>query len=183
MSNWISIESAPLTLAQQQHNAEIIHDMLRPEGWTLHAVCAMLGNMQLESSINPGRWENDTIGSGGFGLVQWTPASKVRNWIFNTYGSTDYTNGDYQISRIQYELQNGIQWASTSAYPMTFLEFTQSRSDVEYLALAWAYNYERGTPAEEYRKANARYWFDYFGGTSSLPIWLLFKLKERYYNV
>lgn len=182
MPNWIVAESRALNTAEMQNNATIIANALLPEGWTLNAVCAMLGNMELESSINPGRWEGDRVGTGpGFGLVQWTPYTKLTNWIQSHYGSSDYTNGDYQLGRILYELENGIQWAPTSDYPISFREFTRSTAPLAYLVAAFEYNYERGTPLLDIRTRHARYWWDYFGGGGlrSLPIWLLFKLKER----
>ncbi len=182
MSNWVSVESRVLTLAEMQNNARIIGQAFSAEGWTLKAICAMLGNMQLESAINPGRWQNDTIGSGGFGLVQWTPASTVRNWILSYYGSTDYTNGDFQLGRILHELENGLQYAPTAAHPLTFREFTQSEADLDYLTDTWLYNYERGTPVLPQRRANARYWWNYFGGgplPEELPLWLTTHLKRK----
>lgn len=45
--------SNSLTLTQEQINAQYIWNYLQNEGWTLNAVCGMLGNMQSESSINP----------------------------------------------------------------------------------------------------------------------------------
>lgn len=45
----------------------------------------MLGNMETESTINPGIWQSLNSGnaSGGFGLTQWTPATKYINWANN----------------------------------------------------------------------------------------------------
>ena len=34
------------------------------------------GNMEAESGITPGKWEVPEEDSKGFGLVQWTPATK-----------------------------------------------------------------------------------------------------------
>lgn len=45
--------SNALTTAQMQLNATYIWNALSSQGWTLNAVCGMLGNMQSESSINP----------------------------------------------------------------------------------------------------------------------------------
>lgn len=71
-----------LTLDQMKVNAQYILDYLRNRGWTKNAVCGMLGNMQTESTINPGIWQSlkKNHHSNGFGLVQWTPASKYINW-------------------------------------------------------------------------------------------------------
>lgn len=45
--------SNPLTLEQMKINAEYIAKSLLVSGFTLNAICGMLGNMQSESSINP----------------------------------------------------------------------------------------------------------------------------------
>lgn len=37
----------------QKQNANVIKSFFTGEGWTLNSVCAMLGNMQFESSLNP----------------------------------------------------------------------------------------------------------------------------------
>ena len=66
-----------LSEAQMQGNAVEVYDFLVPRGWTLNAIAGMLGNMQTESNINPGIWQNLDYGnySLGFGLAQWTPAT------------------------------------------------------------------------------------------------------------
>lgn len=142
-------------------NAQYIWDFLKMIGWTKPAVAAMLGNMQTESTINPGLWENfqENNMSKGFGLVQWTPASKFINWA-NDNGLY-YLNIDSQIARIAYEKNNGLQWISTSAYPMSFNEFSRSYLPVAELTAAFMYNYER--PASyttlTTRQTQAQYWF------------------------
>jgi hypothetical protein len=45
--------SEPLGSDEMDLNAEYICRYLLAEGWTLNAICGMLGNMQAESSINP----------------------------------------------------------------------------------------------------------------------------------
>ena len=189
MSNWISPETRSLTQAEMENNVGIIWNYLGSRGWTANAVSALCGNMQAESAINPGRWESDIIGrlDYGFGLVQWTPATKVRNWIFSTYESTDYTNGDYQLDRIIWELNNNQQYYPTDAYPETFAEFSKSTKTPAYLAAAFVKNYER--PADQsqsvlnFRGSLANNWYSYITGlpapgTMKIPIWLLFKIKR-----
>ena len=68
-------------LEEMQNNAVLIWNYFKSQGWTLNSVAAMLGNMQSESTINPGIWENlDPIISNGYGLVQWTPSTKYSEW-------------------------------------------------------------------------------------------------------
>lgn len=173
------------TTAQQQNNAREIWGFFQSRGWTMESVSGMLGNMQLESYVNPGQWETSypIYGAGGFGLVQWTPYTNFSNWA----GADWETNYNKQLQRIQYELDNGLQWipVAQDGY-MTFQEFTQSTLPADDLAMIFERGYERGTPAEAQRRAYALAWYDYLGGAGPIspkpPIWLLFKLKERYRN-
>lgn len=53
--------SNTLTMTQMEVNATYIWGYLNNQGWTLNAVAGMLGNMQSESAINPGRWQSDIV--------------------------------------------------------------------------------------------------------------------------
>jgi len=150
-----------LSMDEMKINAEYIMGYFLSKGWTKNAVAGMLGNMQTESTINPGIWQSMDAGnmSMGYGLVQWTPASKYINWAQGN--GKDYTHIDSQLARIDYEIDNGIQWISTSAYPLSFQEFRVSNETPEYLAQAFIRNYER--PADQtqpVRSTQARYWYD-----------------------
>lgn len=66
-------------------NACLIASKLMLEyGWTLEAVCGMIGNIAGEGGLNPWRWEGDNIlsvsqaasASTGMGLIGWTPCRK-----------------------------------------------------------------------------------------------------------
>lgn len=54
--------SEHLTTEQQKINAYYLYSALSDKGWTLNSICGILGNMEVESSINPGRWQSDRIG-------------------------------------------------------------------------------------------------------------------------
>lgn len=177
---WIS-GNKYLTQSQMENNADIIHAYFRAKGWTDNAIAAMLGNMQTESSINPGIWENleepaEGITKVGYGLVQWTPYTKYSEWA----GTGWENNGQKQMERIIYELENGLQWISTTTYPMSFSVFSNSTDSPEDLAYAWMYNYERPSSlSQPQRQTQARAWYVYLSGKEpfTLPIWLLFKFK------
>lgn len=157
-----------LSTAQMKDNAQYILDYLTKEGWTKNAICGMLGNMQRESTINPGIWQNLDEGntSLGFGLVQWTPASNYISWCESK--GLAYSEMDSNLKRILWELENGEQYYPTDSYPETFKEFTQSTKSVTYLASAFLHNYERaGVSAETERQQNAQYWFDNLTASSS----------------
>ena len=71
-----------LTRSQMRDNAAYVHSFFTKLGWTSNAICGMLGNMERESTINPGLWESLDYEnySVGFGLVQWTPATNLTDW-------------------------------------------------------------------------------------------------------
>lgn len=151
-----------LNQSQMENNAAIIWEYLGSYGWTAESVAAILGNMQKESTINPGIWQSLIVGNGGYGLVQWTPYTKYANWAGNQWEN----NGYLELQRILYEVPltgSQAQWISTSAYNLSFAEFTQSTASVSWLTSAFMHNYERpesySTEAE--RQGYAAYWYQF----------------------
>lgn len=173
-------ESAPLTSAQMEVSAFYIYSALTDKGWTPEAISGLLGNLENESSINPGRWEDDSVGSGpGYSLVQWTPYTKYTNWCA-AEGRSDPSEMDNAIARILYELENGLQYFATDSYPISFREFTQSNGSPYDLACAFAWNYEKswtvlyGTEAEKealrkVRGGDAEKWYTFLTGKEPTP--------------
>lgn len=140
---WITTEDTWLTESQSLNNAQLVANYFTSKGWKPKAISALCGNMRHESSINPNIWE---FGYGhslerGYGLVQWTPATKYINWA--TSEGLDYEKGESQLARIDYEKEHNIQWIATDAYPMSFTEFTLSNDGLPYLVQAFCWNYER----------------------------------------
>lgn len=184
--------SAPLTIGQMQVNAEYLYHAFVDSGWTLESLCGMLGNMQVESGLNPGRWQDDRVGGDptghGYGLVQWTPYTNYTNWAVN-YGWSDPSIMDANVSRINYEMANGLQWIPTVAYPFTFGAFKSSTASPDYLAMAFLANYERpGDPNQPIRGVYAMNWYNYLrglhpptptGGKKSKFPWVLYANKLR----
>lgn len=139
-------------------NAQYIMNYLTSRGWTKNAVAGMLGNMETESTINPGIWQSLQSGnmSGGYGLVQWTPASKYINWA-NANGLS-YGKMDSQLKRILYEVKNNIQWIHPT---ITFKEFTQSTDSAYDLGMLFITAYERpADPNQPARGQQAEVWFE-----------------------
>lgn len=186
MSEWAS-GNRYLSKSEMENNASLIWAFLGGKGWTKEAVAGLLGNFEKESSVNPGIWQDLTENyQAGYGLAQWTPATKYIDWA----GSGWQGNGNKQLQRLIYEKDNGIQWITTSAYPLEFSEFTTSTRTPEYLAYVWMYNYERPADYDQpERKSYARAWYNYLRGEPTppptptpggkLPVWLLKKLSER----
>ena len=154
-----------LTRAEMETNAAYIWEYLGARGWSLNAVAGMLGNMQTESTINPAIWENLDEGntSRGFGLVQWTPATKYRNWCSGM--GIEPAHMDSALMRIEYELENKLQYYKTSAYPLTFAEFKVSDKDPYYLGMAFLRNYERPAVSNQPKRGQqAEEWYTYLSG-------------------
>lgn len=73
--------NSTLTSVQMAKNAKYICDWLMTEqNFTKNAACGVLGNMQVESHINPGIWEVMADTNFGYGLVQWTKATQFLDW-------------------------------------------------------------------------------------------------------
>ena len=184
--------SNALSQEQMELNATYIYRYLSAKGWTKNSIAAILGNMQHESAINPGRWEGNKVGTGpGYGLVQWTPYTKYTEWVGYL---EDPSTMDNNLKRIIYEVENKIQWIATSTYDYSFEEFIHSEKTPYDLACAFAWNYERSavvlwganskaeadTLTEEQKEANrealrqkrggsANAWYEYLGGVPITP--------------
>ena len=102
----------------------------------------------------------------GYGLVQWTPASKYLDWVKDGDPSTI----DNNIARILYEVENNVQWIATDKYPMSFKEFTQSLESPTYLADVFIKNYERpADPDQPIRGEQAEKWYTFLSGIDPTP--------------
>lgn len=137
--------------------AKEVYKFFKAKGWTKNAICGMLGNMERESGLKP---DTNQIGGGsGYGLVQWTPGSVLKNWA-NSEG-LNYRTTRTQCLRIQYEYDNGLQFYKTKACPLNFKQYVKSTKSPEYLAECFMRNYERaGVEALGDRKTYARKWFN-----------------------
>lgn len=143
---WIAPYQKWLTESESLNNAQIVADHLSSRGWSPAAIAAICGNMRHESSINPDMYEYgyDWSADRGYGLVQWTPRSKYWNWA--TANRLDPRNGNSQLSRIDYEVDQNIQWINIASYDyMTFKQFRENSGgwSVDYLTEAFTWSYER----------------------------------------
>lgn len=164
-----------LTWSQMQTNATYFHTYVAANHptWTLNAMAAILGNVQSEGIMNPAQWE---YGYGqstayGYGLVQWTPATKYLDWCTST--NKDRLAMGTAVDRFEWERANGEQYYPTSKYNITFTSFlTDSSHSVDTLARAWLYNYERpADPAstEGLRVSQANTWYEFLSGEEPDP--------------
>lgn len=182
-----------LSYSEMQNNASIIYDYFTRQGWSKNAICAILGNMQLESNINPQIWQNlkapvagESPTGKGFGLTQWTPYTKLTSWC--SANNLAYQDGYSQLKRIDYErnstidrynLSGFVQWMGyPTAYDedgrkyctFTFYDFTVSTKTPAELVIDFMNYYERPSTAgrkETTRIKYANYWWEYFNGESA----------------
>ena len=150
---WTDTPDAWLSSSQQIENAQLVANHFQGTDWTREAISALCGNMAHESSLNPNVWE---YGYGhsldrGYGLVQWTPASKYIDWA-NARG-LQYDKGDSQLARIDYEVDQNIQWIADGLqrrygagdkYDFSFADFRQNTGgySASELTEAFMWNYE-----------------------------------------
>jgi LysM repeat protein len=154
---WIHPNDTFLTNDQQMNNAQIVANHFSGTDWKKESIAALCGNMAHESSLNPDMHElgyNDSP-DRGYGLVQWTPMSKYTDWA--SANGLPWDSGDSQLARIDYEVNNNIQWIARSDFGnMTFTQFRTNSGgwSVDYLTEAFMRCYERP---------------NWDAGTSSLP--------------
>lgn len=180
--------SVPLTFDEMTVNAKYIRSYLTSKGWTDNAIFAILGNMHAESTMNPGRWQNNDVGnpSVGYGLVQWTPATKYIEWC-EEQNLGDYSTMDNNLSRIIYEVENNLQWIPADNYIWQFEEWTRATAPVDEMARAFMLCYERPKDQSEDAQAGrarlALYWLE---NISSEPVTpetpTVKKSKKRKFN-
>lgn len=192
--------------AESYDNALSVYACLSAWGWTLEAVCGLLGNIESESGYNPWRWQSDIVLPEGdprigyqnahaYGLCQWDPAGKyINNAVsFQGYGPnySDKSGSQYDGTAQMWYLDNYADYYPTSSYPLSYAQYKAATIDnytIDYLTRAWFNNFERGT-WDENRVRAAEYWYTTLGGIlppeppepepeRKIPIWLLFKIKE-----
>lgn len=177
--------ASTLTTAQMNANAEYIYNFLRNQGFTKQAACGVLGNMQAESMINPGIWERKDNTSYGYGLVQWTPATKFLNRAVSkgtitaaTAAAVDTLANNAPKTLMDAELECLI-WGCTSGgeffapassmqhsgYSMTFAQYKASTLSASVLAVVFHDHFERSADNNtglSKRSTYATNWYNYF---------------------
>ena len=152
-----------LSEAERIINAQIIYRKLSEFGWGKRAICAVLGNLEQESTLSPGLHQR--YGSG-FGLAQWTPGSYYTNWADQHGYAHDSMEG--QLVFLNYSMRPDTPtelkfWYPVRDYPLSYDSFIHSTESVEYLTCAFMRNYERpGIPHLDRRIAYAERWYVFF---------------------
>lgn len=176
-------------------NAQAAYDALTGSGWTRNASIAVIGNLCHESTgINPGQFEGGKNYSWrwGFGIAQWTPGTKVSDYIGSqAQGVVDdgdkqiefliNTPGQYNTVYLNPDGSSTYYGLSGLPYITNMFDFSQSDASIADLTTLWMVCWER--PAAEYAGLATRLqysqWFaDNISG-KRFPVWLLFKLSEN----
>ena len=188
-------------------NAVMAWNILGTRGWSLLAFCGMWGNVGSESGYNPWRWQGDDVLPYGdsriysqnghaYGLCQWDEASK---YIVGGAGYLGYgpnysdrqgrtTDGKAQMNFLEDTAVSSGQYFPNPNYPQYMISYdnykamTTDNYTFDFATRAWFHNYERGT-WDNQRVISCAYFYNALGGVtptgSTLPIWLLFKMKKQ----
>lgn len=139
----------------------IIWNTLRNAGFSATSVAGIMGNMFCESGM---RADIDEYGGGGgYGLVQWTPKSKLVSWAV----SQGLAPGSVptQLARIIWEVENNEQFYRVD---QTFRQWVESDSTPEDKAAEFARYYERPAFLNVYERGQAaRRFFDKYAYSAS----------------
>lgn len=113
----------------------------------IHVIAAICGNFWQESTVNPGIWENLTVGAPGFGLGQWTdnpPIVERRTALFNWLDANGYArdSGDGQLAFLVHE----NIWIPTtfqqSSYQTLTDFFNSTSTSTAELTEEWMFHWE-----------------------------------------
>lgn len=112
-----------------------------------YVAVAIIGNWKRESHVNPGLWESLTVGTGGFGLGQWTGTRRTALFEYlDSHGfARDDGNGQLEYFYVEED------WQAVSSRPLKFNslpEFLASTStDIAALTETFMWAWERpGVP-------------------------------------
>ena len=114
----------------------------------LYVIAAICGNFWRESNVNPGIWENLTVGAPGYGLGQWTdvpPNLTRRTQLFNWLTANGYAqdSGQGQLEYLVYEdywIPNNTY--GQSAYPTLGDFFASTSTSINDLVYEYMWHWE-----------------------------------------
>ena len=193
---WISTDTY-LTQAHRDENAQLIFNYLSNLRWTREAIAGILGNMDVESSVNPALIEHGNHHTlitnteclalptdTGVGLVQWTgngstPPIGQKLASFAIRNNKEWYDGELQCFRLEREYQLDLQFLPTTVdgVQWTWGDYVNSTDSPEHLAKVWQYAYERGGSDTALRQTRARYYYETIRQIT--PVWLDFIMAKR----
>lgn len=196
MAEWVTkISDTPaqsvLTQSEMEQNAlNVMAILCKDYYWSLTAVAGALGNMQVESHINPGacEWYRGVPSSsslyygGGLGLIQITDYRPyIKEHVHPILWCADYANENWWDGKFQCQMltmaTNSIWtacgegvgalwgWMESPTYPsIPFNDYIGYTGTPDEAAEYWYYCMESHMTEQyelEARKSNALYWYDF----------------------
>ncbi len=79
-SNTKALNTKTIEISARIMNANYIESYMLEKGWARESISAIIGNFYQECRMNPGNWEDWQNTSKGYGLAQWTEATKFLNY-------------------------------------------------------------------------------------------------------
>ena len=150
---WITGFQKILSESESLNNAQEVLNHFSGTDWKKEPLCALCGNMRHESFLNPDMSElaYNWADNRGYGLVQWTPRTKYWDWAVGR--GLEPRSGDSQLARIDYEVENNIQWIANghqvrygngTKYNFSFTDFRTNvlGLNVDQLTESFMWNYE-----------------------------------------
>lgn len=194
---WIASDQY-LSQDHRDYNAKLIWAYLTGLGWSETAVAGILGNMDVESSMNPALIEgrgyhtlpdNNTVlaitTATGVGLVQWTgttntPPAGQKLASFAIRYNKNWYDGELQCFRLERECDEDLQFdhGTVDGVSYDWQTYIASTETPEQLAKVWQTLYERGGSDTQTRQEKARYYYRLCKGSILLLLWGYKKKKE-----
>ena len=195
---WIASD-VYLTQDKRDENARLIWAYLTGLGWSETAVAGILGNMDVESSMNPALIEgrgyhnlpdNNTVlaitTATGVGLVQWTgttttPPAGQKLASFAIRYNKNWYDGELQCFRLERECDENLQFepGTVDGVYYDWQTYISSTETAEQLAKVWQNRYERGGTDTQTRQAKAKYYYALCAGPPIQVLLMMFNKEKR----
>ena len=156
---------------KQLANAKYIKQYLQNKGWTLNAICGVLGNIYKECGMNPGHWQVWNNTKLAYGLLQWDDATKfLDNTAKGKLEPKDVNSLAEKKPKVLMDLQLKFfvqtmggkhnQWLKNKTFfgceIMEVKKYIKSKRSVTKLAYIFHGSYERsGDPNEKIKERGA----------------------------
>ena len=161
------------------HNIQRFCNRLYWWGWSHNSICAVAGNVWLESDTSPGTWQDFDYMFGpnqdfsGYGFVQWSPVFHYSNWAVEYYPDIEWrNNGELQLARLYFEWKNNLEWQQWES-------FIHSDAPINDLVVVFIQGYLGVQPGASLQpRLDQANWIDQNLKFCPAP-WILKKITER----
>jgi hypothetical protein len=154
-------------------NAEKVWNYMLSAGYSPEQVAGVLGNMEAESGVNPRRVQGTPTPSGdrdnppsgdiGYGIVQWTPGSKL--YPYSRYTNKPVNDLGFQLQMLTAQLAGD---KNTQAAEKAAGDSLKKQGSIESATISFLQEYERarntGTDAQQKRIGFAKKYYQQFKG-------------------